>query len=280
MKKRDKANYLIQSVSHAFDVLEELARAGGEVGVTELSKRLRLHKNNVFRLLATLELRGYAEQNPESEDYRLGIRALELGQSYAQSNSLISRSLSVLQRLSESTGETVSLVTMSNGFVQYPLSIESRKPVRVSARPGLCVAAKTTAAGRLLTAHLSDAALAEVLSGNEPQDAAIRSQLHELRTNGQVIDRGVTEPEVVSISRIIRGLGGEVIGAIEMLVPQFRAKIDILGPRIEEAAKTLSTVLGGMARRGLAASVEKQVEGGATSAPTAGVSTASLQATK
>ena len=47
MVKREKANYMIQSVSHAIDVLEELAKAGGEVGVTELSKRLKLHKNNV-----------------------------------------------------------------------------------------------------------------------------------------------------------------------------------------------------------------------------------------
>ena len=45
MVKREKANYMIQSVSHALDVLEELCKSGGEVGVTELSKRLKLHKN-------------------------------------------------------------------------------------------------------------------------------------------------------------------------------------------------------------------------------------------
>ena len=66
--KREKSNYMIQSVSHALDVIEELCKANGEVGVTELSKRLKLHKNNVFRLLATLELRGYVDQNKETED--------------------------------------------------------------------------------------------------------------------------------------------------------------------------------------------------------------------
>ena len=49
--KREKSNYMIQSVSHALDVLEELCKAAGEVGVTELSKRLKLHKNNVFTKL-------------------------------------------------------------------------------------------------------------------------------------------------------------------------------------------------------------------------------------
>jgi len=55
--KREKVNYTIQSVSHALDILESFTKTEDELGVTELSKRLGLHKNNVFRLLATLEHR-------------------------------------------------------------------------------------------------------------------------------------------------------------------------------------------------------------------------------
>ena len=68
MVRREKANYVIQSVSHALDVLEQFYANVDEIGVTELSKRLKLHKNNVFRLLATLEARGYIEQNRISEN--------------------------------------------------------------------------------------------------------------------------------------------------------------------------------------------------------------------
>src|SRR2546425_11462931 len=77
--RREKANYVIQSVSHALDVLEQFAGDAEELGVTELSKRLRLHKNNVFRLLATLESRGYIEQNRATENYRLCVRGLPPG---------------------------------------------------------------------------------------------------------------------------------------------------------------------------------------------------------
>ncbi|HET8916683.1 MAG TPA: helix-turn-helix domain-containing protein, partial [Candidatus Binatia bacterium] len=55
MVRREKSNYTIQSVSHALDVMEQFNGSVDEIGVTELSKRLKLHKNNVFRLLATLE---------------------------------------------------------------------------------------------------------------------------------------------------------------------------------------------------------------------------------
>lgn len=260
-QKREKANYLIQSVSHAIDVLEELAKAGGEMGVTDLSKRLKLHKNNVFRLLATLELRGYVEQNIETEDYRLGVKVLELGQAYLSQSSLVERAWPILKALSEAAGETVSLAVLQNGNVQYPLTVEARRPVKVSSRVAVSFQAKQNAAGRLLTAQLPDNILAEVLATNTPQDAAIKNQLSELRSKGQIIDRGATEADVVSLCQVVRGHNRVVCAAIEVLVPQYRANIEAILPKVEKAAEQLSNSLGS-AKISLAASVEKEVASG------------------
>jgi IclR family KDG regulon transcriptional repressor len=256
--KREKSNYMIQSVSHALDVIEELCKANGEVGVTELSKRLKLHKNNVFRLLATLELRGYVDQNRETEDYRLGVKALQMGQSYLAQSTLVGRGTPILKELSEAIGETVSLVTLQAGNVQFPISIESKRPVKVAPRVAVSFPAKLNAAGRLLTAQLSDATLAEILASNTVQDVAIKTQLAELRTSGQIVDRGAIEADVVSICRVIRGNNNEVVGAIEVLAPQYRAKVDALLPKIEEAANQLSTALGAM-KTSASAAIEKEV---------------------
>ena len=259
MVKREKANYMIQSVSHAIDVLEELSRAGGEIGVTELSKRLKLHKNNVFRLLATLELRSYVEQNPQTEDYRLGVKSLELGQSYLQQSSLVGRALPVIKELSATSGETVSLAVLQNGQVQYPISFESKRPVKVAARVAVSFPAKICAAGRLLTAQLSDSVLEEVLATNTPQDAAIRNQLSELRTNGGIIDRAAIEPDVVTICHLVKDHNGNVTGAVELLAPQHRAKIEELQPLVESAAKALSKSLGSREKAGFGSALEKEV---------------------
>jgi len=67
MAKREKESYVIQSVTNALNLLEQFKADRDELGVTELSKRLSLHKNNVFRLLATLEAKGYIEQNKATE---------------------------------------------------------------------------------------------------------------------------------------------------------------------------------------------------------------------
>jgi DNA-binding IclR family transcriptional regulator len=261
MVKREKANYLIQSVSHAIDVLEEFCGTSAEVGVTELSKRLKLHKNNVFRLLATLELRGFVEQNHDSENYRLGPKALQLGQAYVQHSSLVARAVPILKNLSDKIGETVSLAVLQNGVVQYPVSIESKRPVKVAPRMAISFPAKVNAAGRLLTAQLPDAVLAELLATNTPQDAAIKNQLSELRSSGQLIDRGATEADVISICRLVRGSRGDVVGAVEVLIPQYRAKIEGVMPSIDEAVSALSAAMGAGRNNngGLASSMEKEV---------------------
>jgi len=259
MVKREKSNYMIQSVSHALDVLEEISKAGAEIGVTELSKRLKLHKNNVFRLLATLELRGYVEQNFDSEEYRLGVKLLQLGQSYIALSPLVTKAAPVLKTLTEKVGETVSLAVLHNGQVQFPLSIESKRPVKVAPRVSVSLPAKMSAVGRLLTAQLPDTVLAEILATNTPQDAAIKNALNELRSSGQITDRAAIEADVISMARIIRNHKNEVVGAIEVLAPQYRAKLEHIAPLLEEAATTLSNSLGAGSRTGLASAMEKEI---------------------
>src|SRR3989442_2380558 len=106
MVRREKSNYIIRSVAHALDVIEEFYGDADELGVTELSKRLKLHKNNVFRLLATLEARGYIEQNKATENYRLGIGCLRLGHHFITQMGLLRQARPVMMQLAKAGHET------------------------------------------------------------------------------------------------------------------------------------------------------------------------------
>src|ERR1700687_2164456 len=106
MVRRDKPTYLIHSVAHALDVLEQFFGEVDELGVTELSKRLKLHKNNVFRLLATLEARGYIEQNKSTENYRLGIKCLHLGHRYIHHMGLVRQARPILAEVAKKCRES------------------------------------------------------------------------------------------------------------------------------------------------------------------------------
>src|SRR2546428_13577610 len=63
----------VRSVDRAAALLLALGDSQGEAGVTELARRLGLHKSTASRLLATLERRGLVEQDDEPGKYRLGL---------------------------------------------------------------------------------------------------------------------------------------------------------------------------------------------------------------
>src|SRR3989442_6379007 len=134
--RREKANYVIQSVSHALDVLEQFAGDAEELGVTELSKRLRLHKNNVFRLLATLESRGYIEQNRATENYRLCVRCLQLWQSYVDHIRLLRQARPIMAELVRQARETTYLAVLRRAAGVPVEGLEAHRPVRLASPLG------------------------------------------------------------------------------------------------------------------------------------------------
>jgi len=69
----------VRSVDRAAALLLALGESQGEAGVTELARRLGLHKSTASRLLATLQKRGLVEQDDETGKYRLGLAEVNLG---------------------------------------------------------------------------------------------------------------------------------------------------------------------------------------------------------
>src|SRR5947208_16648471 len=86
-----------------------LGDSQGEAGVTELARRLGLHKSTASRLLATLERRGLVEQDDESGKYRLGLVVIRLAERAERTLDLRALAMPELKRLARITGESVSL---------------------------------------------------------------------------------------------------------------------------------------------------------------------------
>ncbi|MFQ6671675.1 MAG: IclR family transcriptional regulator, partial [Candidatus Tectimicrobiota bacterium] len=115
MVKRERSRYVVQSVNHALDTLENLAGPDDELGVTELAKRQGLHKNNIVRLLGTLNARGYVEKNILTGNYRLGLKIFELGQSFVSHLQLVQEARPVLEKVVASCNESAYLAVLQNG---------------------------------------------------------------------------------------------------------------------------------------------------------------------
>lgn len=255
MAKKEKSEYLIQSVSHALDLLEQFHDEVDELGVTELSKRLKLHKNNVFRLLATLESRGYIEQNKVTENYRLGLKTLELGQTFVKQMGLLRQSRPVLETLVRECNETSYVAILKDFNIIYLDVVETDLTVRVVPRVGSRLPAYCTAAGKVQIAHMIDEDLELYLKDLRPLTPntivdrdKLKQQLHQVAENGYAIDDEELDVGVRCVSAPIRDYTRRIIGAVSISGPSMRLSMERIDneliPLVKRAAEEISTKLG------------------------------------
>lgn len=221
MAKKAKSDYLIQSVSRALDLLEAFSTKEGELGVTELARKLGLHKNNVFRLLATLETRGYVEQDPKTERYRLGVKVYEVASVFLEHLDLRRQARPHLESLAAKSGETAYLAVLDRGATVYVEMVESEQPVRAAPRLSQRFPAVRTAAGQALLAGLERQRQEEAVAG-QAEAAQLRERLGRVVAEGYAVDQEEREPGVVAVAAPIRNLERRVVGAVECDAPAFR----------------------------------------------------------
>jgi DNA-binding IclR family transcriptional regulator len=101
----------VRSVDRAAALLLALGERPGAAGVTELARRLGLHKSTASRLLATLQRRGLVDQDEETGKYRLGLVMIRLAERAEETLDLRALALPELERLARATRETVTLAT-------------------------------------------------------------------------------------------------------------------------------------------------------------------------
>lgn len=254
--KRDKTDYVIQAVDHALDLLGQYHGDQDELGVTELSKRLALHKNNVFRLLATLESRNYIEQNRITGNYRLGLKSLELGQTFLKQTGLLRQSRPVLEQIVAQCDETAYVAILKERSIVYLDMVETSHPVRVVPRVGSWLPAYCTAAGKVQLAYLPHDELESVLSGElNPYTATtitdrdeLNRHLRTVAAQGYAVDNEELDPLVRCVAAPIRDYTGRIVGAISVSGPSLRfddGRLEReLVPQVLQAAQEISARLG------------------------------------
>ena len=256
MVRREKSNYVIQSVSHALDVLEQFSGTVDEIGVTELSKRLKLHKNNVFRLLATLEARGYIEQNKISENYRLGLKCLQLGQTFIHQMGLLLQSKAILTDLAKSTKESV-YVAIRKGSAIIPLDfVEPARPVRVVSFLGTALPPHCTAAGKVHLVFEAEGGIGQALPERLERYTdktiidrnALKQHLANVGTLGFAVEKGEFTEDVNGVAVPIRDYTRTLVGSLAAVGPEHRMTDEVIAkyvaPALLDAGHELSKRLG------------------------------------
>jgi len=250
----------VQSVGRAVSILELLADSQGELGVTELGRRLGVHKATASRLVATLAEHGLVERNPVTDKYRLGFGLIHLAGSAMAGMDLAREARPVLEELAERTEETVNLAVLDGDGVLNVDQITSPRAVASQSWIGRRTPWHCTSSGKVLVAFLPEDAIEPLLAGALERFARktitdperLRAVLAEARTTGFAQTVEEFEDGLNAVAAPIRRADGQVIAAVSVAGPAFRmrpADLPRIARMVADATGTISRRLGYVERR-------------------------------
>src|ERR1700752_2878228 len=121
-------------LDRSLDVLELLAERG-EAGAGELVHGLGAPRASVYRLLATLQARGYVERVPGSRKYRVGLALRSLA-ARSTGSLVVTLAAPALADLRALTGETTNVGVLTNGRILYASTLDGLHLPRMTAVVG------------------------------------------------------------------------------------------------------------------------------------------------
>lgn len=246
-------DYNIAAVDRTLDLLEALSRLG-PASLAALSDSAGCTRTAAFRLLRTLQSRGFTIQDEARGLWRLGARWSALGRAASEQGALAATAMPFLAALGKATGENVYL-RVRDGMESETVAIYQTDPTlrmysEVGKRGPL-----HAGSSRILLAFAPEAVqtqlLAQRLNRYTPATRVdttwIAADLQRIRTRGYLITSDEVVAGAVGIASPVRDAAGAVSAVLYISSPSMRMRPPRprnLLPQVMDAAAKLSEALG------------------------------------
>ena len=217
----------MKTIRKGIAVLEQLSRAAGAMGVTELATALDMDKAIVHRILKTLEEGKLVRQDVSTKRYSLGIGFVQMGGRFLDQLGLPELAHPHLLQLWERCNETVHLCVRSDLQTVLVRVYESRQGVRVSASVGEQAHLHATSTGKVFLAYgpadLVDRAITAGLPRCQPNTihsaARLRKEVSLVRQQGHATDFEESDQNYCAVAVPVMGAEGECVAAVAVAMP-------------------------------------------------------------
>jgi IclR family transcriptional regulator, acetate operon repressor len=251
----------VRSVDRAAALLLALGDSQGEAGVTELARRLGLHKSTASRLLATLQKRGLVEQDDETGKYRLGLVVIRLAERAERTLDLGALAMPELERLARLTRETTGIGVLDGDLLMTVAQVDGPNLVAGSDWTGKSSPLHSGASGKVLLAALPERDVLRIVrsglaSHTERTLVDLEPLLEELvRVRRRGYATSISEFEVGQneVAAPVHDARGHVVAAVDIWGPSYRLtpqRIPELAAHARDAAAAISIRLGGTGHDG------------------------------
>src|SRR5579863_10420422 len=152
----------VRVLHKTLDILETIKSRDSGFKLAELARKVGMPKATVYRILTTLEGRGYLDRAADGS-YRMAKKLFNLQRTESEEQILNRVALPIMDRVVDATKETVNLGILDAGEVVVINTVESPQAVRMSSKIGNRRYLHSTALGKVMLAGLVDKEVTRLL---------------------------------------------------------------------------------------------------------------------
>lgn len=245
---------MIQSVEKALRLLQALDLHGEWIGVRDLARQLELSPPTTHNLLKTLVAAGFAETNPSTRQYRLGLAAIRLGGGSDPLTNLRQFARPFIEEFSAEFDETIVVATWQGGQAVVVDWIQAGHPLAVTHNHGVLDRPLVFASGRVLLAyqsreeqlrHAKPKELSGLGAGSPRTAAELLALLEKIVRDGFALTENVADSGVIALGAPVFDAGGRLLLAIGCSAPISRTT----RAQLTQVREQLLVLTGTMTRR-------------------------------
>lgn len=227
----EKDRNLLQSLMKGIQVVEILDEKG-PMGISDISKALKIGKSTAQRLIYTLKHLGWVEEEEKRRKYILGYKLFSIGQNVIRRSNdrdLIHREIELLAK---STGENINVGILHQDQVILIDQVESDFPIKVDARKiGTPATAYNSGLGKVFLANKPEEWLKDIFKGYAFHKTAqntisnlsdLMPELKKVREQGYACDNEEYVDGMICYAVPINNHRGEIPYAISFSYLKYR----------------------------------------------------------
>jgi DNA-binding IclR family transcriptional regulator len=238
----------------ALDILETIREGRSGFTLADLARALDLPKPTAYRIVATMETRGYIARN-KSGHYQMTRKISDMWLSESDEEVLLRAAKPVMQQLVESCRETVNLGVLDAAEVVVVSMVESPQSIRMTSKVGNRRYLHSTALGKVLLSGLPEKevqrliriqGLPRLTPRTLVSQQSLAKELERVRKQGYALDNEENEPDGRCIGAGIVDKGGRIAAGLSISAPTFRmdmARVKSLAGELRDACRDISNAM-------------------------------------
>ncbi|MCZ4296454.1 IclR family transcriptional regulator [Henriciella marina] len=186
------APYKAPALEKGLDILECLASVRTPLSIAEIARTIGRSRNEIYRMIVVLEMRGYVERTEDPEKLQLSNRLFEVGMRSPPKRDLHEAALPEMAALASQMMQSIQLAVVSSDQIVVIARTESPDDVGFSVRLGHRRSILHSASGLVLFAFAAQAQAIRILEhlkaggASQADLTTLQDKAIQIRADGHV----------------------------------------------------------------------------------------------